>query len=149
MQLGKRLSEKRKEMGMTQAELADQMHVTRQTVSRWEAGTVYPDIEKISDLARILNVSCDYLLMEEQAEKVVKPVEAPSAITRLFENLAGKKVKLNFYDDEEDFELLQKECMVKGFEGNWMQVEVSSKKGTMQKLIAISSILSVEILSEM
>lgn len=38
MQLGMKLAQKRKELGITQIELAERMHVTRQTVSRWEAG---------------------------------------------------------------------------------------------------------------
>ena len=57
MKLGERIAEKRKEQGMTQAELAEQMLVTRQTVSRWEAGAALPDIEKIAQLARLLDVS--------------------------------------------------------------------------------------------
>jgi transcriptional regulator with XRE-family HTH domain len=38
-EMGNKIAQKRKDLGMTQIEFADQMHVTRQTVSRWEAGT--------------------------------------------------------------------------------------------------------------
>lgn len=147
MQLGKRISEKRKEIGMTQAELADKMHVTRQTVSRWEAGTVYPDIEKVVELANVLETSCDYLLKGDEIAKEASIVTS-NQITRLFTNLIDKFVKFTFYDDAEDYELFDKKCLVRGFEGNWVQVDVILPKGSMQKLIAISSILSVEILSE-
>ena len=117
MDLGNRILQRRKVLGMTQAELAEKMFVTRQTVSRWEAGIVYPDVQKVSELARILKVSCDYLLMEdkediyleseegnvEQAflvvdEQIVEKEivkEKSSAITRLFEMLKGK----NFYKE--------------------------------------------------
>ena len=44
--LGDKIAEKRKIQGMTQIEFAEKMHVTRQTVSRWEAGTAMPDIER-------------------------------------------------------------------------------------------------------
>lgn len=43
--LGEKIAEKRKNLGMTQLEFADRMSVTRQTVSRWEAGKVLPDSE--------------------------------------------------------------------------------------------------------
>ena len=52
--LGTKIAEKRKRLGMTQIEFAEKMHVTRQTVSRWEAGTVMPDVEKIGEIADIL-----------------------------------------------------------------------------------------------
>ena len=63
-ELGNKIARKRKDLGMTQIEFADKLNVTRQTVSRWEAGTVMPDIDKISDIASLLQVSCDYLLKE-------------------------------------------------------------------------------------
>lgn len=149
MKLGERITEKRKEQGMTQAELAEKMLVTRQTVSRWEAGAVYPDIEKIAELAAILNVSCDYLLTDTDVEKTEQASKSSStAVTRLMQNLVGKKVKLSFYDGETDMDVLDQLCLIHGFEGNWMQVEVLHKKSNFQKLIAISTILSVEILAE-
>ena len=66
--LGSKIAGKRKDMGITQQEFADMLSVTRQTVSRWEAGTVFPDIEKIADIAKTLNVSCDYLLRDDIEE---------------------------------------------------------------------------------
>lgn len=152
MKLGERIAEKRKEMGMTQIELAEQMHVTRQTISRWEAGTVYPDVEKVSELASILHVSCDYLLTDMDDAQMPSPSKlskAPAgAVTRLLQAVVGKKVKLSFYDEEIDDDVFDKPCLVHGFEGNWMQVEAVTKKGNIQKLIAVSTILSIEILTE-
>jgi transcriptional regulator with XRE-family HTH domain len=51
--------------GLTQAQLADLIHVTRQAEAKWESGTSSPDIYKIKDLAKILGVSSDDLLSEE------------------------------------------------------------------------------------
>ena len=48
--MGGKIAEKRKDLGLTQQDLADKLSVTRQTVSRWEAGTVMPDIEKLTDI---------------------------------------------------------------------------------------------------
>lgn len=145
MKLGTRLAERRKELGMTQIELADAMHVTRQTVSRWEAETALPDIEKLSQLASILNVSCDYLLQEDAA---VQEVEAPapaSAVTRLLQGLVGKRVKLSFFDECGDIDLFDKECQVLSFDHNWVRVEVQTKKATLQKLLPLSSIDVIEL----
>lgn len=144
MKLGERIAEKRKEQGLTQAELAEKMLVTRQTVSRWEAGMALPDIERVAELAGILGVSCDYLLKDDEQ----MPSDAPSkppAVSRLLQGLKGKTVKFNFYDDEIDGDVGTNPCRLLGFEGNWMEVEVLRKKDAMRKLIAISTIVSVEI----
>ena len=144
MKLGERIAEKRKEQGLTQAELAEKMLVTRQTVSRWEAGMALPDIERVAELAGILGVSCDYLLKDDEQ----MPSDAPSkppAVSRLLQGLKGKTVKFNFYDDEIDGDVGTNPCRLLGFEGNWMEVEVLRKKDTIRKLIAISTIISIEI----
>ena len=144
MKLGERIAEKRKEQGLTQAELAEKMLVTRQTVSRWEAGMALPDIERVAELAGILGVSCDYLLKDDEQ----MPSDAPSkppVVSRLLQGLKGKTVKFNFYDDEIDGDVGTNPCRLLGFEGNWMEVEVLRKKDAMRKLIAISTIVSIEI----
>ena len=145
MNIGNKISRARRELGITQVELAEKMSVTRQTVSRWESGTAIPDVEKVSQIAFILNVSCDYLLNEEAISSNVDTNE-PS-ISRLLENLIGKKVKLNFYEDEEDFDLLDESCKIESFQGNWVKVTLEGKKKVC-KLIALSSILSIEIENE-
>ena len=55
------LALKRKELGMTQAEIADKLKVSYQAVSKWENGAA-PSVEVLVELARILNVSVDTLL---------------------------------------------------------------------------------------
>lgn len=147
MEIGKKIANTRKELGITQVELADKMAVTRQTVSRWESGAALPDVEKISQIATILNVSCDYLLKDDVENSVEEKTYNNSAITRLFQNLAGKNVKISFYDDEEDYELLDKVCKVEEIEGNWVKVTFENKQ-KITKLVAVSSILSIEIIEE-
>ena len=68
MRIGNKIAERRKDLGLAQLEFADKMNVTRQTVSRWENGAIMPDIDKIADIATLLNVSCDYLLRDDLAE---------------------------------------------------------------------------------
>ena len=144
-ELGGKIARKRKELGLTQIEFAERLSVTRQTVSRWEAGSVMPDIDKIPDIASVLGVSCDYLLKDDVKEE---GTTAPAGVSRLLRSLEGRRVKLLFFEDEGDPEFLNQACTVTGFEGNWMRVERQTKKETLEKLIPVSSVLSVELLQE-
>ena len=151
MELGIKISQARREQGITQVELAEKMSVTRQTVSRWESGAAYPDIEKVVDIAKILHVSCDYLLMTD-SNKNESPINendgnqtSSTTVTRLLATLEGKTVRISFYDDEEDMDALNEICKVEGFEGNWIRVIVLNKKEQRKKIIALSTILSFEI----
>ena len=144
-ELGNKIARKRKELGLTQIEFAERLSVTRQTVSRWEAGSVLPDIDKIADIAAILGVSCDYLLKDEVKEE---SGPMPSGVSRLLQALEGRRVKLLFFEDEGDPEFLNQACIITGFEGNWMRVERETKKETLEKLLPVSAVRSVEILQE-
>ena len=146
-ELGNKIAQKRKDMGMTQIEFADALSVTRQTVSRWEAGTVMPDIDKIGDIATLLGVTCDYLLKDEIETE--QGTSATGSVSAMLLALQGKQVKLNFYEDEADIDLYNMVCTVTGFEGNWMKISTTDKKGKMiEKVIPISSVLSFDIMKE-
>ncbi len=56
------LRQLRKSRGLTQARFAELMNVAQATVASWENGTRKPDIETISQIADVLEVSADYLL---------------------------------------------------------------------------------------
>ncbi len=58
----------RKKAGWSQEELAEQMEVTRQSVSKWEGAQSIPDLEKIIRLSALFGVSTDYLLKDEIEE---------------------------------------------------------------------------------
>ncbi len=143
--LGIKIAEKRKGLGMTQIEFAEKMHVTRQTVSRWEAGSAMPDIDKIAEIADILGVSCDYLLKDEAAENGAAQARG---VGKLLKSLTGKTVQLAFFDEEADIDLFNTPCRIMDFEGNWMRVTADTKKGKIEKLIPVSSVLSMEIVKE-
>lgn len=55
----------RRQSGWSQEELADQMGVTRQSVSKWEGAQAVPDLEKMVRLSELFGVSTDYLLKDE------------------------------------------------------------------------------------
>lgn len=55
----------RKKEGWSQEQLAEQVGVSRQSISKWESAQSVPDMNKILMLAQIFNVSTDYLLKDE------------------------------------------------------------------------------------
>ncbi len=55
----------RKQKGLSQEQLAEQVGVSRQAVSKWETAEALPDTEKIIQLAKFFEVSIDYLLDKE------------------------------------------------------------------------------------
>lgn len=59
---GEILSELRQSRGMTQKELAKVLYVSDGTISNYENGVHYPDVEKLMDIADFFNVTTDYLL---------------------------------------------------------------------------------------
>ena len=142
--LGGKIAGKRKDLGLTQQEFADRLSVTRQTVSRWEAGTVFPDIDKIADIARTLGVSCDYLLRDEIEEE--RPAaKGPGPVMQA---LKGKQVRIMFADEMADIDLFNSVCTIEDFEGNWIKLSADTKKGHIEKLIPLASIGSFEIVGE-
>lgn len=64
--IGEIISSLRKEKGMTQNDLAEKMNVTDKAVSKWERNLSCPDVNSISKLAEILNVSVDELLTAQK-----------------------------------------------------------------------------------
>ena len=64
-----KLIQLRKKNGWSQEELAEQMDVTRQSVSKWESAQSIPDYEKMIRLSHLLGVSIDYLLKDEMEEE--------------------------------------------------------------------------------
>ena len=71
--IGSLIAKLRKEKGLTQKELADQLHITDRAVSKWERGVGCPDISLLDDLANILGVSISSLLNgEEEVESAIK-----------------------------------------------------------------------------
>ena len=74
MILSDRLKREREKRGWSQTELAEKLHVSRQSVSKWETGKNYPSIEVIIDLSDLFGITIDELLRsdEELKEKVIQ-----------------------------------------------------------------------------
>ena len=69
MTVGDRIQSLRKSKGMSQEELADQMGVSRQAVSKWESEQATPDLDKVVIMSELFEVTTDYLL------KGIEPVK--------------------------------------------------------------------------
>lgn len=76
IKIGRFLQELRKEQGLTQEELAEQLYVSRRTVSRWETGSNLPDLDILMKLADSYAVDLRELLDgERKQEKMNKELE--------------------------------------------------------------------------
>lgn len=65
MTFGQKLQLIRKQNNFTQEQLAAQLYVSRQAVSKWEQDTAIPDVDKLLMISRLFDVSLDYLLKDE------------------------------------------------------------------------------------
>lgn len=68
MHFDQKLYALRKEKGLSQEALADQLNTTRQAISKWENGQGFPEVEKLIMLSNILGVSTDELLKDSPLE---------------------------------------------------------------------------------
>lgn len=98
--IGNRLFELRKKQGITQEKLAEQLNVSRQSVSNWELDKSLPDTDKLFVLAQIYDVSLDYIAygnaidkMQEQAHKKAPISETESDISPNTEGTDIKKAE--------------------------------------------------------
>ena len=62
MEMGRRIAARRRELGLTQKQLAEQLEVTAQSVSAWERGKTVPEAERLEALADVLQISVSSLL---------------------------------------------------------------------------------------
>ena len=68
--LGQRICELRTDLGWSQVELAKRLGVVKQTVSNWENENIQPSIEMLIRLAKLFNVTTDYMLGLENTPRL-------------------------------------------------------------------------------
>lgn len=76
MSIGQRIAQKRKEQGLSQEALGEQLGVSRQSIYKWESDSALPEIEKLIALSQLFRVSVGWLLGAEEAAAPVQ--EEPS-----------------------------------------------------------------------
>ena len=91
MDVRSQISSIRKEHQLTQEEFGRLFHVTRQTVSNWENGKSYPDLQLLVDISNRFNISLDTLLkgdsrmiQEIDKERVMGMIKHEQSITDFF-----------------------------------------------------------------
>ncbi len=94
-EFGKFLSELRKEKGLTQIQLAEQLNVTDKAISRWETGKNYPDIELFENISKVLDISVSELLEGKRIEKDnLFAVSEDHIVKQIRKNKKTKKIYL-------------------------------------------------------
>ena len=69
-EFSKKLYLLRSQSGMSQADFAEKLNVSRQTVSKWELGSSLPEIDKLIAISELFDVSMDYLLKNNETAPV-------------------------------------------------------------------------------
>ncbi|MBQ2938459.1 MAG: helix-turn-helix transcriptional regulator [Clostridia bacterium] len=90
MGLGNKILNLRKKLNLSQEQLAEQLNVTRQTISKWELEETTPDIKQAKKLSEIFKVSLDELLDTDIRDTVVEKVSNTEKLT----SMAVKIVKV-------------------------------------------------------
>ena len=89
--IGQKIAELRKAKGFSQEELAQQLHVSRQSISRWETGTYMPPVEMLLAMSELYGVNINEivsgkrLLEEEQAPKAEENLTALMKENEIFQ----------------------------------------------------------------
>ena len=90
--VGRFISECRKEKGFTQKELAEKLSVTDKAVSKWETGRSAPDISLLMSLSEILDVTVTEILQGERIQKESFPEISDAVIVKTIKN-GNRKLK--------------------------------------------------------
>lgn len=98
--IGNRISKFRKAKGLTQEELANQLGVSSQAVSKWENDASCPDISLLPQLCKVLGVTADELLTGKNDEVKMVPVSERKSLDELtlrvkVDSADGDKVRVN------------------------------------------------------
>ena len=84
MDMNEKLAELRKAKGLTQKDLAETLHVSRQAISRWEVGTAVPSLDNLVSLSEVCNVPLDELVHSGMGQ-----TSSTRSVSPLFQSAAG------------------------------------------------------------
>ena len=98
IKIGEFLKELRKGKGITQEQLAEQFHVSRRSVSRWENGNNMPDITLLVELAEFYDISISEIIDgERKSEKMNKEVKETALKLSDYAETINQKIKLQLF----------------------------------------------------
>lgn len=149
--LGKRISEQRKKLSLTQEELAEKLGVSAQAVSKWENDVFCPDILLLPEIAKLFGVTVDALLSgKAEPEIIYVPEEECKDINDMMLKIIcdtheGDKVRINlpmglvkvFLDSGMDISEFTGNESIKNIDFNKVMELV--EKGAMGNIVEIST----------
>jgi len=104
MILADKIINERKKNGWSQEDLAEQLNVSRQSISKWEGAQAIPDIQKIIKMAELFGVSTDYLLKDE-----LEPTDLPERDAAMVDSsIGGEFVKVSMEEANDFLEFEEK-----------------------------------------
>lgn len=75
MDISEKILSLRKAHNLTQEQLAEQLDVSRQSVSKWESGQAMPEVDKLTVLSKVFSVTTDYLLKPSKVDELTLKTE--------------------------------------------------------------------------
>ena len=126
MNIGTKIIEIRKQKNMTQEDFAKIFHVTRQTVSNWENGKSYPDLQTLVQISNEFNVSLDTMLKEDM--NMVKKIDNYKVY---------KKYQGYYALTENDIDYLVEPKSIGKYELDTDKFTLTARKGDMDITISI------------
>ena len=96
MKFNEKLIELRKTKGLSQEELGNELGVSRQTVSKWELGQIYPDFQKLVILSDFFNISLDKLIKDIDLDDVRENNSDNEKVSKMYEDFQTAKTALNY-----------------------------------------------------
>lgn len=109
MKFGENLQKLRKEKGISQEQLAEQLGVTRQSVSKWESGNSYPEMDKIVAICNLFHCDMDVLINKDIAEEREKK-DASSVVKEIFSGVTNYVKKTIYLFEHKSLKDIIKMC---------------------------------------
>ena len=140
MNFGTKLQNLRKSKGFTQEQLADQLGVSRQAVSKWETGDGYPELDKLIQISNLFDVTLDYLVktQEDINDTVPEVIEVEPVVTAedIFED---EKIRPTPRDEMEFTDIIEVEDYIE------LRQRFASKIGIGVMIIIASVVLPITL----
>ena len=109
MKFGENLQKLRKEKGLSQEQLAEKLGVTRQSVSKWESGASYPEMDKIVAICNMFHCDLDVLINKDVTEERQRK-DASSIVKSLFQGATDYVKKTIYLFEHKSIKELIKIC---------------------------------------
>lgn len=124
--VGKKISNHRKKLQMTQDDLANQLFVTRQLVSKWELGLSVPTIDTLLNLSKLFSLSFeDLLCLEEKIDIDESNLFARHDRLFIFNNIITGRIKVNLPRVIGQFSSTERMILLKAIKKRKLKVSIS------------------------